>query len=56
MPRYNNPKRTLKYTNEFKVKAVQLSILDGIRVKEVAQTLDIHPTCCPDGEKSTEKE
>ena len=43
MPRYNNPKRTLKYTNEFKVKAVQLSLLDGMKVKEVAQTLDVHP-------------
>jgi len=43
MPRYNNPKKTSKYPNEFKVKAVQLSLLDGIRVKEVAQTLGIHP-------------
>ena len=43
MARYNNPKRTLKYTNEFKVKAVQLSLHDSIKVKEVAHTLDIHP-------------
>jgi transposase len=43
MPRYNNPRRTWQYTNEFKVKAVQLSLLEGIRVKSVAETLDIHP-------------
>ena len=29
--------------NEFKVKAVQLSLLEGVQVKEVAKTLDIHP-------------
>jgi len=29
--------------NEFKVKAVQLSLLEGVQVKEVAETLDIHP-------------
>jgi transposase len=43
LPRYNNPRRTWQYTNEFKVKAVQLSLLEGIRVKSVAETLDIHP-------------
>ena len=43
MPRYNQPRKTWRYTEEFKVKAVQLSLLDGIQVKEVAATLDIHP-------------
>ena len=43
MPKYNNPRRTWHYTNEFKAKAVQLSLLEGIQVKEVAETLDIHP-------------
>jgi transposase len=43
MPRYNNPRKTWQYTNEFKVKAVQLSLLNGIQVKSVADTLDIHP-------------
>jgi transposase len=43
MPRYNNPRRTWQYTNEFKVKAVQLSLIEGIQVKSVAETLDIHP-------------
>jgi transposase-like protein len=43
MPRYNNPRRTWQYTNEFKVKAVQLSLIEGIQVKSVAEILDIHP-------------
>lgn len=43
MPRYTQPRRTWHYLNEFKVKAVQLSLLDGVQVKEVAETLDIHP-------------
>ena len=43
MPRYNNPRKTWQYTNEFKVKAVQLSLLEGIQVQEVAKTLNIHP-------------
>ena len=37
MPRYKNPPRTWGYTNEFKAKAVQLSLLDGVQVKEVAK-------------------
>lgn len=43
MPKYNNPRKTWRYTNEFKAKAVQLSLLDGVQVQEVAKTLDIHP-------------
>jgi len=43
MPKYNQPRKTWQYTNEFKVKAVQLTYLDGIQVKKVAETLDIHP-------------
>lgn len=43
MPRYNNPRKTWHYTNEFKAKAVQLSQLEGVQVQEVAQALDIHP-------------
>jgi transposase len=41
--RYNQPRRTWRYTEEFKAKAVQLSLLEGVRVQEVARTLDIHP-------------
>ena len=43
MPRYNNSRKTWRYTEEFKAKAVQLSLLDNVQVKEVAETLDIHP-------------
>ena len=43
MPRYTQPRRTWHYLNEFKVKAVQLSLLEDVQVKEVAETLDIHP-------------
>jgi transposase len=43
MAKVNNPKRTWKYPKEFKVKAVQLSLHDGVKVKDVANTLDIHP-------------
>jgi transposase len=43
MPRYNQPRKTWQYTEEFKAKAVQLSLLEGVQVKEVAETLDIHP-------------
>lgn len=42
MPRYNQPRKTWRYTGEFKAKAVQLSLLYGVQVKEVAETLDIH--------------
>ncbi|MBN4080596.1 hypothetical protein JYT31_02920 [Beggiatoa alba] len=37
MPKYNNPRKTWHYPNEFKAKAVQLSLLDGIQVKNVAK-------------------
>jgi transposase len=43
MPKYNNPRKTWRYTNEFKAKAVQLTYLDGVQIKQVAETLDIHP-------------
>jgi len=43
MPRYTKSRKTWHYLNEFKVKAVQLSLLENVQVKEVAETLDIHP-------------
>ena len=43
MPRYQQNKKTHRYSNEFKTKAVQLSLMDGIQVQAVAKTLDIHP-------------
>ncbi len=43
MPRFTKHRKTKQYTNEFKTKAVQLSLLDNVQVQEVANTLDIHP-------------
>ena len=43
MARNINPKKTHRYTNDFKIKAVQLSHLEGVQVKEIAEALDIHP-------------
>ena len=51
MPRYNNPRKTWRYSNEFKVKAVQLSRLDSVQVMDVAKTLDIHPFMLSRGRK-----
>jgi len=43
MPKANKPKKTHRYTNDFKIKAVQLSHLENVQVKEIAEALDIHP-------------
>lgn len=43
MPKYTQARKTWSYTNDFKVKAVELSYQDGIQVKQVAEGLDIHP-------------
>lgn len=43
MPRYTQPRKTWRYSNEFKAKAVQLSQLDDVQVKDIAEALDIHP-------------
>lgn len=43
MPRYTQPKKTHRYTTEFKTKAVRLSHMEGVQIQEVAKTLDIHP-------------
>jgi transposase len=43
MPRYTQPRKTWRYTKDFKVKAVKLSYLEGIQVQQVAEGLDIHP-------------
>jgi transposase len=52
MPKYTQPRKTWQYSNEFKVKAVQLSLIEGIQIQELANTLDIH-LFCHDGEKNT---
>ena len=38
-----SPKKVQRYTAEFKLKAVRLSHLDGVKVQDVAEALDIHP-------------
>jgi len=43
MPRYTQPRKTWKYSKDFKVKAVKFSYQEGIQVKQVAEGLDIHP-------------
>ena len=43
MPRYTQPRKTWVYSIDFKVKAVKLSLQDGIKVKQIADALDIHP-------------
>ena len=43
MARYTQPRKSWKYTKDFKVKAVKLTLYDRVRVKEVAKSLDIHP-------------
>ena len=43
MARINGPRRVHRYSAEFKLKAVKLSDLSGVQVKDVAEALDIHP-------------
>jgi transposase len=38
-----SPKRVLQYEESFKARAVQLSRVPGVRIKDVAESLDIHP-------------
>ena len=43
MARPNVSKRIGNYGNDFKVKAVRLTFIEGTQVQDVAQALDIHP-------------
>ena len=43
MPRATQPKKTFKYSKQFKVAAFKLSLKYGMRVKDVAHGLGIHP-------------
>ena len=43
MPRYTKHKKTLKYSQEFKSSAVEMSLIEGVKVGTVAARLDIHP-------------
>ena len=43
MARIKGPRKVSRYTAEFKLKAVKLSQIDGVRVQDVADALEIHP-------------
>ncbi len=43
MARPKGPRKIGQYSNEFKVKAVRLTFLEGTQIQEVANALDIHP-------------
>jgi transposase len=43
MARNKGPRKVHRYSATFKLKAVQLSDLAGVQVKDVAEALDIHP-------------
>jgi hypothetical protein len=43
MARIKGPRKVHRYSAEFKLKAVKLSDLGGVQVKDVAEALDIHP-------------
>ena len=43
MAKYNQPRKTWKYSQDFKIKAVKLSNQPGLQVQQVAAGLDIHP-------------
>lgn len=43
MGRTKSPKKVQRYSAEFKLKAVKLSRLEGVKVQDVAEALDIHP-------------
>jgi transposase len=43
MARIKGPRKVHRYSAEFKMKAVKLSDLASVQVKDVAEALDIHP-------------
>lgn len=43
MARIKGPKKTNRYPDEFKIKAIQLADHPGILAKDVAEDLGIHP-------------
>ena len=43
MPKFTQHKKTIAYSNQFKVSAVELSLLEDETVNGVARSLDIHP-------------
>ena len=43
MAKPNQPRKINRYSAEFKLKAVRLTEIDGVQVKDIAEALDIHP-------------
>jgi transposase len=43
MARITGPRKVYRYTNDFKLKAVKLTEIGSIQVKQVAAALEIHP-------------
>lgn len=43
MARITGPRKVYRYTDEFKLKAVKLTEIEGIQVQQVATALEIHP-------------
>lgn len=43
MPKYNNPRRTWVYSQEFKYSAVKLTLDPDNKVKDIAAGLGVHP-------------
>lgn len=43
MARITGPRKVNRYSDEFKATAAKLSQLPGVQVKDVAESLDIHP-------------
>jgi len=39
MAKYNNPRSTWQYSQELKATAVEMSLLDGVRNRDVAEKL-----------------
>ena len=43
MPGNNQSTKHYHYDDEFKVQAVEMSLTDGFQVKQVADSLGVHP-------------
>jgi transposase len=43
MARIKGPRRVYRHSLEFKLKAVRLTQIEGVLVRDVAQALDVHP-------------
>ena len=43
MAKIKGPRKVYRYSDEFKLKAVKLSQIEGVQVQDVAHALEIHP-------------